>query len=714
MYPDTVAREHVRVRIVSAMVAPQPNSPRVVSSYHLGRVIGRGGMGVVYEATDTRSGTRVALKLLNDYLASDGSFRDRFQREAHVGALLRSPYTVQLLDYGVEDGQCYLVMKLVDGTSLRDLLRAGPLPLAQTLRIASHVARALEEAEARGVVHRDIKPDNVMIAADGTAQVLDFGIARQAGGLTLTATDAFVGTFIYSAPESAAGHADHRSDIYSLGVCIYHMLTGRPPFEGTMVDLVRQHQDAQIPVEPLAGFRPEVVEMVRRCTEKEPEARYQSASELAGVLEHLAGDESDSADAATGAADATVIEPSNSALALTVGPPRVRRVPFQRQGSVRYELTLRNAGTEAAAVRLEAADRDDSCTFSLNEFVLVPPRADTAVSLTVTPSARRWRGETIVREFQVSVFQEGHRLPLVAAGEFEDRPVLSPSRSWPVAGAAGVAIALVALFAVFASGGEPADGDLQGVQLRQPSVTPPAGPAATVTPTTGPAERPAPRRAAVREFPLEDRLVAPTPQTTPTETLAPTAAPAPAPTATPTPEPTAPPTPAPTPVVVLTNYCQGVSLKVTGWDYPDVIGNFPLLGTIDWTYVLPPNVSAYFIDVMFRLDAPPIPVEDIIAVYPTAGFSPDQEDIVPELFGGLFDDGRGMIADGAIHSTTSPVGIPPVDDMFGDPEFGFSWAPFIDPPYRLAEPPQLAIDFEVGGARWFTDSAGNCFPEHGF
>ena len=210
---------------------PQPQ-PQVIASYRLGRVLGSGGMGVVYEATDLRDGSTVALKLLHVHLEADETFRERFIREAHVAAVLRSPYTVHLLDYGVEEGHFFLVMKFVDGDSLRDVLRLGPMEPARSLRIAAQVARALEEAEARGVVHRDIKPDNVMLAEGEMAQVMDFGIARQAGSFTLTGTGAFVGTLTYAAPEAAGGTVDHRSDIYSLGVTLYHMLTGRPAVRG--------------------------------------------------------------------------------------------------------------------------------------------------------------------------------------------------------------------------------------------------------------------------------------------------------------------------------------------------------------------------------------------------------------------------------------------------------------------------------------------------
>jgi hypothetical protein len=246
-------------------------------------------MGAVYRGTDRRDGTTVAIKLLHVHLVGDETFRERFEREAHVAALLRSPYTVKVLDFGVEHGSYFIAMEYVDGRSLRDRIRdEGPLPAAEAMRIGVRVARALEEAEARGVVHRDIKPDNVMLASDGSVKVADFGIARQMGSGAVTMPGAFVGTLVYAAPEIARGEVDHRSDIYSLGATLYHALTGRPPFEGPPLDVLRKHADEPVPREPLAGQHEAVIAVVLRCLEKDPNERYQSASALAAALENAA------------------------------------------------------------------------------------------------------------------------------------------------------------------------------------------------------------------------------------------------------------------------------------------------------------------------------------------------------------------------------------------------------------------------------------------
>ncbi|MCC6421140.1 MAG: serine/threonine protein kinase [Gemmataceae bacterium] len=272
-----------------------PNDRRTltqIKQYQLVRQIGRGGMGTVYEAVDGRDNTHVAVKLLHPWLAAeDPSYRERFEREAHIAALLRSPYTVRLLDFGVADGSYFLVMEYVEGRSLDDELAEGPLEPARALRIGIDVARALEEAGARGVVHRDIKPANVLLTEDGRVKVTDFGIARQEGGAGLTSAGRFVGTAEFAAPEQVAGEADHRTDVYAMGGVLFCMLAGHPPFQAASVwELLRMQQAEQPPFEELAQLPSLVVNPIRRCLEKDPRDRYQTAAELAGALERaLAG-----------------------------------------------------------------------------------------------------------------------------------------------------------------------------------------------------------------------------------------------------------------------------------------------------------------------------------------------------------------------------------------------------------------------------------------
>ena len=421
--------------------------PLQLSYYRLERELGRGGMGAVYAATDTRNDITVALKLLHPHLESDESFRDRFQREAHVAALLRSPYTVQLLDYGFEQGRYFLVMKFVEGQTVRDALRRAPLPPERALRVAAQVARALEEGEARGVVHRDIKPENIMLASDGTAQVLDFGIARQAGALTLTATGAFIGTLTYASPESFAGEADNRSDIYSLGATLYHLLAGQSPFAGDALELMRQHHETPPPRDPLASLPATVAEVVERCLAKAPEDRFQSASELAGVLEHLAQEAAERGDRAPELARTEALAPGGrptavtEMLALELGPPAVRRRLLPRMSRTSYALTLRNDADAPVDIELATTDVENTCTFSVPERVLVGAHETTTVSLEVTPRRRRWRGVRETRRFSVAASAGGGGPSLTVDGEFVDRP----EGSLPYAGGTLFAVALLAV-----------------------------------------------------------------------------------------------------------------------------------------------------------------------------------------------------------------------------------------------------------------------------
>jgi serine/threonine protein kinase len=203
--------------------------------YEVERELGRGGMSVVYCARDTRLGRRVAVKVLPPDLAHDPAVRTRFAREAHTAAQLAHPHIVPIHDVGERDGVAYLVMALVSGGNLATLMaREGRLSSNETRRLLREIADALDFAHQRGVIHRDIKPDNILLDGDsGRAMVSDFGIARamEAGG-RLTATGAAVGTPTYMSPEQAVGERqlDGRCDIYALGVVAYQMLAGRVPF----------------------------------------------------------------------------------------------------------------------------------------------------------------------------------------------------------------------------------------------------------------------------------------------------------------------------------------------------------------------------------------------------------------------------------------------------------------------------------------------------
>lgn len=259
--------------------------------YRLDAQLGRGGMGVVYEAYDTVRERRVALKVLVPHLADDETFRARFLREARTVAGLSSPHTVPVHDFGVLDEHLFLDMALVDGSDLAAVLARGPLSPVRAVSITEQVADALDTAHERGLVHRDVKPANVLLArrrpdqAD-FAYLSDFGLARSTSGNDgLTATGTVVGTADYMSPEQIEGRpVDARSDVYALGCLLFHCLAGRPPYTGSNQVLVLDaHRTAAPPVLPAGGTWGDLDAVVTRALAKDPADRFASAGELASA-----------------------------------------------------------------------------------------------------------------------------------------------------------------------------------------------------------------------------------------------------------------------------------------------------------------------------------------------------------------------------------------------------------------------------------------------
>jgi len=254
--------------------------------YRLDQLLGRGGMGLVYRATDTRLGRTVAIKLLRPEVATAEAQR-RFLREARAASALRHPNIVTVHDVGREDGRDFLVMEFVDGQTVAQRLRAGPMPFDEAMNCAIQVAAALEVAHAAGVLHRDLKPQNVMLDSSGAVKVVDFGLAklptRQGAAESLeTNIGAVIGTAAYMSPEQAAGSsAAAASDLFSLGALLYEMLSGRRAFEGssTAVTLAAVLRDHPPPLPSPAWSA------IARCLEKHPERRFASAGELRAALE---------------------------------------------------------------------------------------------------------------------------------------------------------------------------------------------------------------------------------------------------------------------------------------------------------------------------------------------------------------------------------------------------------------------------------------------
>jgi serine/threonine-protein kinase len=258
----------------------------VFSHWVLDDRIGGGAMGEVWKGTDRRDGSRVAVKLLNPEFGREASFRQRFEREAHVATLLKSPYTVQTLAFGREHGHYFIVMEYVQGEPVEEILERGPMPVDQVVEVAIDVARALEAAASQRIVHRDLKPSNIILSPDGVAKLVDFGIASQAAGRD--AGGQFLGTVQYAAPEQQQGNVDPRTDIYALGATMFHMLAGRPAYTGrTLEEILAQHANAPFPAALLSLHPDLVIDVIRRCMQKDPDDRYQTASELANALERV-------------------------------------------------------------------------------------------------------------------------------------------------------------------------------------------------------------------------------------------------------------------------------------------------------------------------------------------------------------------------------------------------------------------------------------------
>src|SRR5215510_12681683 len=276
------------------------------SSYTIVRELGGGGMSRVFLADDNALGRSVVIKVLHPELAA-GVNAERFKREVQLSARLQHPHVVPVLTAGEVDGLPYYVMPFVKGESLRARLASGPLPVPETISILADVAKALAYAQAEGVVHRDIKPDNILLSG-GAATVADFGIAKAIAAAkrgdrpegdspkdlpepdTLTVLGTSLGTPSYMAPEQVAGdpNVDHRADIYSLGCVAYEMLTGQAPFAGKSPQqtLAAHVMEKPVPLaERRAGLPPSLVAAVNRCLEKEPANRPQSAADLVSELE---------------------------------------------------------------------------------------------------------------------------------------------------------------------------------------------------------------------------------------------------------------------------------------------------------------------------------------------------------------------------------------------------------------------------------------------
>jgi len=262
---------------------------RLDDKYLIERLLGQGGMGAVYKATHLGTTRAVAIKIIRPQLSSNEEFVERFRREASSAAGLQHPNVVAVYDRGEFDGTYYIAMEYLEGRSLKTIVQQeAPLDTDRAIDLTIQVLRAARFAHRRGIIHRDLKPHNVIVDADGRAKVTDFGIAR-AGASDMTQTGSIMGTAQYLSPEQAQGHAvSAASDIYSIGIMLYELLTGRVPFEGESAVTVALKQVNERPTPPSVynpAVTPELEEAVMRALEKDPARRYPDADAFIAALQ---------------------------------------------------------------------------------------------------------------------------------------------------------------------------------------------------------------------------------------------------------------------------------------------------------------------------------------------------------------------------------------------------------------------------------------------
>ena len=416
--------------------------------YRLDAQIGAGGMSTVYRAFDTTLERRVAVKLMHREIASDSDQLERFRREARSVAQLSHPHIVGVIDAGEEDGRPYIVFEYVEGETLKERIRRmGRLPIDEAIAYAIEIARALGAAHARAIVHRDIKPQNVLVDEEGSAKVTDFGIARSLEEEGLTADGRVLGTTDYVSPEQALGHdVDGQSDIYSLGVVLYEMLTGDVPFHGeNQVSVAMKHVREDLP--DVQVMRPEVsarlAAVLDRMTDKDLAQRHPDAASVELDLEDALAAEAARTGTSTGEATAVLRTlpadtrrrlplrlrlrvpvllliaddrgrrrgalparstrpPSARRRAPARARPRPRRASRSSRSSARRRTTTTRSATTRRSTptrRSAAVDQDSDTEWTTeryqNDTLNKPTAASRASASTSTPSRRstaaRWR-----------------------------------------------------------------------------------------------------------------------------------------------------------------------------------------------------------------------------------------------------------------------------------------------------------------------------------
>jgi serine/threonine-protein kinase len=365
--------------------------------YDLRSLIGVGGMGEVFEAYDTVRQRIVAVKLLRPELAVDAGFQERFRRESRVAARLQDPHVIPVHDFGEIGGVLYIDMRLIRGTNLKHVLRQrGLLDPSRAASIITQVASALDAAHAEGLVHRDVKPENVLLTPKDFAYLADFGIVHASGDPGLTATGAAIGSCTYMAPERFSGGLGPQVDVYALACLLYECLTGRPPFPvADLGQLMSAHLLSPPPRPSMTrpGLSPAFDDVIARGMAKQPAARFESAGQLAQAATAAASSPPPtSAHAhpvtATGTRQFSTVFPSPSATGYTpyAPPAQASENSFQRRGVTRWQFLLATAAVialiSAALVAAFALLRNNDSAPS-SEATL-PPTKTSTLPTTVT------------------------------------------------------------------------------------------------------------------------------------------------------------------------------------------------------------------------------------------------------------------------------------------------------------------------------------------
>src|SRR5918997_1432270 len=360
---------------MSALVGTQ-----LSGRYRLDAQVGTGGMSTVYRAFDATLERRVAIKLMHRDIAADSDQLERFRREARAVAQFSHPHIVGVIDAGEDEGRPYIVFEYVEGETLKDRIRRlGGLPVDEAIAYAIEIARALGAAHGRGIVHRDVKPQNVLVDEEGSAKETDFGIARSMDDSGLTAEGRVLGTTDYVSPEQALGHeVNGQCDIYSLGVVLYEMLTGDVPFHGeNQVSVAMKHVREDLP--DLQARRPEasatLASVLDRMTDKDLGRRYPDVPTLVTDLEEALAIEAARSGKSTGEATAVL---------RTLPPETRRRLPFRLRHPLPLLAVIAVLAAAAAGVTLLVLEAEDRAQRGTGPGRIEPDAGESVVSVART------------------------------------------------------------------------------------------------------------------------------------------------------------------------------------------------------------------------------------------------------------------------------------------------------------------------------------------